>query len=442
MIAHACIMLRAGPVGLLSDPWLDGKIFNWSWAPLFPTMLRLDDFAALTHVWVSHEHPDHLHFPSLRTIPADIRARITLLYQRHPQRAVVQALSEFGFKEVIELAPSRWYELAAGVEVACYPSRRVDSALAIRAGGVTVLNVNDCKLGDWYLRQIRRHIGPIDLLLGQYSIAGWVANSGQTATDKRLKVIRRTARYCNVLCPRSLGLFASHAWFCHAENMYMNDLAIGPREALSYLSNSGQAAMHTRAMMPRDQWRTGIGFTSISDGLETYDLAVATRRAQLPVPSEHHTLEEIQAAANNYLTNLRAVHPSIRMTLPKTPCLFHIDDLGVSVALSLQEFKLHVVPVLRADCHLALMSQALLFCFLFRWGFDTLDTSGRYTLLSRTKDHPVLSYCYAFGAAYKTDGAFGWFERLSHHMARRGEYLDELAAAWLSVCWRLRQLFR
>jgi hypothetical protein len=46
----------------------------------------------VTHIWIFHEHPDHLHFPTLKAIPAEQKSQITLLYQEHFSSRMCRAL--------------------------------------------------------------------------------------------------------------------------------------------------------------------------------------------------------------------------------------------------------------------------------------------------------------------------------------------------------------
>ena len=48
-----------------------------------------------------------------------------------------------------------------------------DSALAIRGEGRTILNLNDCDTPAVTLRGLARKMGHVDLLLDQFSVAGW-----------------------------------------------------------------------------------------------------------------------------------------------------------------------------------------------------------------------------------------------------------------------------
>src|ERR1044072_6681333 len=60
LINHACVKIAIGDAVILCDPWLTGPAFNNGWELLIKTPLTLDAvMAGVTHIWVSHEHPDH-----------------------------------------------------------------------------------------------------------------------------------------------------------------------------------------------------------------------------------------------------------------------------------------------------------------------------------------------------------------------------------------------
>jgi len=68
-VGHASVLIEEAGIGLLIDPWLKGDAFNDSWALYPPAVLNTDALARVTHIWISHEHPDHLSIPTLKSFP-------------------------------------------------------------------------------------------------------------------------------------------------------------------------------------------------------------------------------------------------------------------------------------------------------------------------------------------------------------------------------------
>src|SRR5438045_35862 len=84
LVNHASVIIEAGDVVLWTDPWLFGRAFNESWglAPEPPLEQMEAWLPRITHLFVSHEHPDHFHVPTLRWLPDDFKTRVTVLFQR------------------------------------------------------------------------------------------------------------------------------------------------------------------------------------------------------------------------------------------------------------------------------------------------------------------------------------------------------------------------
>ena len=65
-INHASVLISNKPIGLLSDPWYKGSAFNNGWKLIYEN--SNDEIYSMlnnkvTHIWLSHEHPDHFSIP-------------------------------------------------------------------------------------------------------------------------------------------------------------------------------------------------------------------------------------------------------------------------------------------------------------------------------------------------------------------------------------------
>src|SRR5687768_181526 len=145
-INHASFLMRHETVRLVCDPWLEGRAFADSWALLSSTSFSHEDFRDVTHIWLSHEHPDHFSTDTLRRIDPDVRSKITILFQPTRDRKVAQYCKGLGFKDVVELPPGSWMALSEDFHVMCQPEAFDDSWLVIKAQGTVILNLNDCFL--------------------------------------------------------------------------------------------------------------------------------------------------------------------------------------------------------------------------------------------------------------------------------------------------------
>jgi UDP-MurNAc hydroxylase len=390
MVSHASVLIEDGPVVLLTDPWLGGEVFNESWSLLCPPVLTPTTLQGVTHIWISHEHPDHLHFPTLKAIPVEQKANITLLYQRHFSSRVFESLTSLGFRQVIELPLGRWLNLGSDVSVMCCSVGTIDSLLAVRSTSGTVLNVNDCVISSWAARTAARRIGAVDVLLLQFSIASWVGNPGDPKVAAADEVLRRARLYIRTFKPTVTVPFASFVYFSHDENRYMNTWINAPDRVHQQLSG---APTHLQFLYNGDSWSSRDGFCLHGDPLERYraDFKNIADRPYCSHPSCPR--DELIGLGQRLVDEVRPRFP--RFWLRKaTPVHFYLVDLDAAIRFDLRQGTVTAEQRVKSECDLALHSQALWFAFKFPWGFGTLEVSGRYTRVNPKVNKHALYLCH------------------------------------------------
>ena len=97
-VNHASFVVESGSVHLICDPWLDGTAFNHGWRLISPTVFRYQDFARITHIWFSHEHPDHFGPSNMGRIPEDLRRKITVLFHYTKDKRLLNVCKAYGFR--------------------------------------------------------------------------------------------------------------------------------------------------------------------------------------------------------------------------------------------------------------------------------------------------------------------------------------------------------
>lgn len=379
-VNHAGFLVQEGSVTLLCDPWIEGFVFDNSWALISPTKFRYEDFSRVTHIWISHEHPDHFAPSNLKNIPKDIRSQITVLFQETKDKRVVKFCRGLGFKGAEELPAARWTVLGEGLSVFCQPVGRGDSWISIRTLDHTILNVNDCMFGpeesEHGLGAVLKQLGSVDTLITQFSYASWWGNAGES--EKWITAARETLekidREILIFKPRQTILSASFVYFCHEENVYMNEHINRVEDAYEYLQGKGNSTI--LVLYPGDIWKPGRAWDSAgalqryrSDYRFSLEDPVKTTTSSVP-------LDELVRVAGAFVRTLRR-HNS-RILLRRLPSvLIHLDDLGMAVKMDLdgirqvderQDFKYDI----------ALSSKALLYCLRFPWGGETLFINGRF----------------------------------------------------------------
>jgi UDP-MurNAc hydroxylase len=372
-VNHASFILESGNMRLLCDPWLDGTIFDNGWRLLSPTRLRYEEFSTITHIWFSHEHPDHFNPPNLKKIPEENRRRITILFHETRDKRVVNLCKSLGFK-IQELPELQKMEIAEGVTILSGMQDLIDSWMSIQAEGKTLLNMNDCvfdRASD--MEAIRNANGTIDVLLSQFSFANWIGNPDDLKCHKKQVERKRAemAKQIRLFTPAQFIPFASFVYFCHAENFYMNSSMHRIREAYEYATTELQVP--TIVLYPKDRWQVGTPNDS-SAALRSYDLDYEKALAEPPVTSDPVDLTRLRAAAGAMFTKCAANNNrAILNTL--APAVVRLSDLGLDVELS---FRHCWSQVSRKQPDIIMSSGSLLNCMITDWGGETLMVNGRF----------------------------------------------------------------
>lgn len=376
LVGHASVLVEAGPVRLLSDPWYVGDAFNESWSPHPRPVVPDELFERVTHLWISHEHPDHLSIPTLRSIPEDCRHRITLLYQRHWSSKVFEWLSSMGFRHAVELGHGEEHDLGGGVRVRLFQVRHEDAALAVHHEDRTLFNLNDGKPSSGTIRRLRQEIGPIDVLLSQFSPAGWTGNPGDASRSSATSAqsLGQLVRQADGLGPRQVVPFASFVRFSHEENAFMNQAINGMDQVQEALG-----ALRTTVLAPGDTWAVREPFRRSASAIEGYVEAV-NAIPDLPLRShDPMPFDAVVSAAEHQVTELRrSYHGALLRRVGKVT--FALTDLDRSLTLDIGAGEVTQGGEFGAPERVELSSQAAWYTFQHRWGVPTLLISGRFRL--------------------------------------------------------------
>jgi UDP-MurNAc hydroxylase len=178
-IANACCIYEAGGLRLLADPWLVDGAFEGAWfhAPALKTTPA--DVADVDALFISHIHPDHY---DLKTL-AVFRRDIPIFILDAPPNFLRKSLQGLGFTNVVTIVPETPYYFGPFELTLFEPFARhvyheaeignlIDSALLLRAEGVSVLNANDNALSEEAARDIHKRFGPFTVAQLNYNAAG------------------------------------------------------------------------------------------------------------------------------------------------------------------------------------------------------------------------------------------------------------------------------
>ena len=385
-VNHAAYVLEAGGVRLLSDPWMDGRAFDDGWAHLTPTRFRYEDFADVTHIWFSHEHPDHFSPGNVKKIPEAARRRITVLYQKTRDRKIVRFCEKLGFAAVVELPPREWFAVAPGFDVMNDAVGNDDSWLAVRTPERLLLNLNDCVIrSEAQCAEIRRLVGgrDLDVLLTQFSYANWSGNPGDVAKHRTeaAEKLRRVRMQTTSLGARHVIPFASYVWFCHEENWFHNEGINRVEDAHAAIESLGGPP--SVVLFPGETWEAGAphdSAASIERYRPEYERAFASPPLVKSAPVAFEKLREQAAEFNARLLRRNgALFRVARRRNPFPAALVDVTDHGVTAEFTLER---GLEPGARSarPSDIAVSSSALSYAFVNEWGGGTLHVNGRYTV--------------------------------------------------------------
>ena len=176
-VNHASVILRHKNVNLIMDPWFEGIVFDNGWSLLSESKFKIEDFNRITHIWFSHEHPDHFFPPLLNKIPKEFKEKITVLFHKTNDKKVVNYCIKQGFKEVVELNPDEQYVIQDDLKIISNEFTDGDSWAYFSTDDLGILNVNDCIITNKSEAEIiKSKIGKVDVLLTQFSYANKIGN--------------------------------------------------------------------------------------------------------------------------------------------------------------------------------------------------------------------------------------------------------------------------
>lgn len=378
-VNHASFIYSRGDVRMIADPWLEGTAFDKGWGLLAPVLLPYEGFKDITHIWFSHEHPDHFHPPTLKRIPAEHRAKITILFQETADKKVMRWCRDLGFQDVIELKPTEWYALRPDLELFCKPFGVGDSWLAIKGPEGTVLNINDCEIATLQEgAEVKKIVGDVDVLFTQFSYAGWAGNKEDVKTRReRAKLkIDRMKLHVDAFRPKYVIPFASFVWFCHEENFYMNDGINRIGDVYEILKREANA--EPVILYPGDVWSPGAAHSSeeaVARYNEDYE-----RVLESPDLIREPKIEwaELEQSGCSFVQKLNRDNNGLLLKMLIKPIVFYVTDHEQAVRFSREDGGIVKVDNPYEQCDIALSSEALNYCLNNLWGWSTLRINGRF----------------------------------------------------------------
>jgi len=379
LVNHACIIIEAGQVKLLCDPWLSGSAFNNGWDLVVPNEISIGDLD-FTHIWISHEHPDHFSPKDLHGIVPARRKSITVYYQETKDKKVKEFCESLGFN-VQELKDFERYEIGSESFITSATSRGSDSWLLFEYGEQRLLNLNDCFVKDKIeIARIKECVGNIDVLMSQYSFANWVGNesdqhSQQSIAGMYLEIFADQAR---ILDPKFVIPFANFTYFSHEENFYLNKFASKVSDAVAALN---ELSCQPIVLSPMQVFELGREFDN-NIGLKFWLEAHRALSDRPKRSSPKISIDQLTEAFGEYQNRLKVKNDWSKIVQKKNDgslpaCCVYLTDHNQAFEFDITQ-ALSVTDVPKEECAIVLSSDSLNFLLKHEWGRGTLQINGRF----------------------------------------------------------------
>lgn len=380
-INHASVIVSDKKTSVLSDPWHTGDAFHKGWNLVHET--ERQDIEKLlnnvTHIWISHEHPDHFSISFFKTFGQKIKdLSITILFQKTQDKRVYKFLTAQGLN-VQELDFNREFAITNDYKVTCIKDGFYDSGLLIESHGEKILNLNDCEITSRNrAEEVFSITGVIDVLLTQFSFAAWKGGKenkrwrDEAASEKINTMKLQIERFE----PQIVIPFASFVYFSNNKNFYLNDAANKPQELMNKL---GKYAEKLVIMAPFDVIGGGKKLSSNDSSTKFWE-----EKYQNIKPINDYQSVELAKLKENFAQYCERIQKNNNMKLVKLlrtiipisafkPCIVYLSDLEKSIKFD------YVSSSFQETTEIALLSmhsESLNFMFKNSFGFDTLTVNG------------------------------------------------------------------
>ena len=272
-INHASVVIKGNGVSILSDPWFEGSAFNKGWNLLYETKnLQVKNILnRISHIWISHEHPDHFSVQFFKKYSQIIRDRsIKIIFQKTRDKRVLDFLKNLSL-DCEELVFNRTKSLSKQFSVTCIKDGFYDSALLVECESDKILNLNDCVIETpAKLHKLATKVGELDILLTQFSFAAWKGgkNNKKWRDDAAKEKLETIALQVEYLRPKIVVPFASFVYFSNSENSYLNDAINRPQNICDRLKNKSTSVV---VMKPHDILEGRINKTSTINAIQFWN---------------------------------------------------------------------------------------------------------------------------------------------------------------------------
>jgi L-ascorbate metabolism protein UlaG (beta-lactamase superfamily) len=229
-VGHASMLVEAGGVSILSDPWWRGPCFGAQWWVYPPPAVDVLAEVKPDYIYISHGHNDHLPPGTLKQFSRDT----TILVSQSSN--MTRFIRDMGFT-VIEVGDEAIRLGSAAVSCRIMPTYADDTLMAISDGEEVCLNINDAlhsapsAIQESVAARLQALYPRIDYVFCGYGTASHFPNcyvipgknAAATAAQRQTYFNRQWARLIERLNPRFGFPFAADVVFLEEDLQWANE---------------------------------------------------------------------------------------------------------------------------------------------------------------------------------------------------------------------------
>lgn len=253
-LAHACLVIDVAGKRLAMDPWLIGPCFsNGWWHSVPPKSDALDLVREADLIYISHNHPDHMHAETL----SPLRRDVPIIIPDFPTNSVGRPLRRMGFTRVIPLEFNQIYavhDTPIYLSILQAGDFRDDSGLYLTAGRFSMLSTVDSnRLNNFALPH------GVDLLTTSFAggASGFPLCFEVFTEKERFQIVKRNRRagalqvlqYLETVAPRVYMLYAGYFTEAAPRDSFIRDHNI-KNTSQSIIKEVLAAAPHVKTVDP------------------------------------------------------------------------------------------------------------------------------------------------------------------------------------------------
>ena len=393
LLSHASILIEVDGKKIITDPWYFGTAFNDGWELSYkPNLVEIKTIISdVDIIWISHEHPDHLHFPTLKWISEFVKKDVVIYFQKTNSEKVFDALQKFGFENFYQMQHLKKISISSDVQIMCYAHRHLDACLGVFVGGkFWLLNINDTELNTQDINIISKRFGAPNVLYNQFSIAGSDGIESHLEADSKA-VLEKMIEHHKLLKAQLTIPFASFVRFARKDNRFMNESANTVFDAKEkFTANNSKMVLQSiggDALEWQEVDQPAINETKIDEQGITYFSRPRDKNHDEHIYSVINK-DELKGVIEDRLKEWRNVTNKFVFNFLKLDSVkFCISDWNNEV----WELNFKTINFSKTNEHkydISIASQPLLQAFKFPFGIQTLGVSGRYRFTDEYKQVP------------------------------------------------------